>query len=125
MEKDWGLTSEMLLDFFPKLLKLTGSAVGIELDLKQELQKDRTPMRTITAAYLQLVREAKGKRKPGEPWPVIIIDEANRLTSWKDNEALEQLLTFFVYITKQMQLAHGGLAAFCSSHARGLTRPTQ
>jgi hypothetical protein len=37
---------------------------------------------------------------------VIIIDEANRLVKWKDEESLDSLLAFFVYITKQEQLAH-------------------
>jgi hypothetical protein len=41
---------------------------------------------------------------------VIIIDEANALIKWKDEESLDSLLAFFVYLTKQEQLAHVILA---------------
>ena len=86
-------------------------------------------------AYAKLVKEAKQKRTPGEPWRAIIIDEANRLTAWKDKESLEQLLAFFVYLTKQEQLAHVVLATSdtflvewlesgaCSLRASSGTRP--
>jgi hypothetical protein len=77
------------------------------MDLQQELSNDPKPLQTIMSAYLKLVNDANERRKPGDPWPVVIIDEANRLSSWKDKEALEQLLAFFVYLTKQRQLAHG------------------
>jgi hypothetical protein len=51
-------------------------------------------------------------RKADDPWwPVIIIaDETNAPMGWKDKESLEQLLAFFVYLTKQEQLAHVILA---------------
>ena len=79
--------------------------------LKAELKKDpQTALRTITDAYLKLVKDAKQKRKEGDPWPVIIIDEANALMEWKDAETLSALLKFFVYLTKQEQLAHVILA---------------
>jgi hypothetical protein len=79
--------------------------------LKAELKKDpQTALRTITDAYLKLVKDAKQKRKVGDPWPVIIIDEANALMEWKDAETLSALLKFFVYLTKQEQLAHVILA---------------
>jgi hypothetical protein len=98
----------------PSLAKVTGSALGAEVKvdfLKAGLQKDpQTALQTITDAYLTLVKDAKQKRKAGDPWPVIIIDEANRLMVWKDKESLEQLLAFFVYLTKQEQLAHVILA---------------
>jgi hypothetical protein len=82
----------------------------IEL-LKAELQKKpQTALRTITDAYLKLVKDAKKKRKEGDPWPVIVIDEANALMEWKDAETLSALLKFFVYLTKQEQLAHVILA---------------
>ena len=93
-------------------MKRAGSVVGV-LSLnfvKEELLKDPTPLQVIMDAYVKLVKEAKQKRSPGDPWPVIIIDEANRLTAWKDKESLEQLLAFFVYLTKQEQLAHVVLA---------------
>ena len=78
--------------------------------LKAELKKDpQTALRTITDAYLKLVKDAKQKRKEGDPWPVII-DEANALMEWKDAETLSALLKFFVYLTKQEQLAHVILA---------------
>jgi len=72
--------------------------------------QEPTPLNTIIEAYSKMAKEAKQKRAPGDPWPVIIVDEANRLTAWKDKEALEQLLAFFVYLTKQEQLAHVVLA---------------
>jgi hypothetical protein len=79
--------------------------------LKAELKKDpQTALRAITDAYLKLVKDAKQKRKEGDPWPVIIIDEANALMEWKDAETLSALLKFFVYLTKQEQLAHVILA---------------
>ena len=93
---------------------MTGSALGAEVKvdfLKAKLQKDpRTALQTITDAYLTLVKDAKQKRKVGDPWPVIIIDEANALMEWKDAATLSALLKFFVYLTKQEQLAHVILA---------------
>ena len=111
---DWQLDDKWLLSLFPSLANVAGSALGAAVKVefvKAELQKDpRTALQTITNAYLKLVKEAKKKRKAGDPWPVIIIDEANRLMVWKDKESLEQLLAFFVYLTKQEQLAHVILA---------------
>jgi hypothetical protein len=113
-KNDWQLGNEWLLSVFPSLAKVTGSALGAEVKvdfLKAELQKDpRTALQTITDAYLTLVKDAKQKRKAGDPWPVIIIDEANALMEWKDKETLSALLKFFVYLTKQEQLAHVILA---------------
>ena len=79
----------------------------IALDFKQRLQEDPTPLQTIMAAYLKLANEAKERRKPDDPWPVIIIDEANALREWEDKKSLMALLAFFVYLTKELQLAHG------------------
>ena len=113
-KNDWQLGNEWLLSVFPSLAKVTGSALGAEVKvdfLKAKLQKDpRTALQTITDAYLTLVKDAKQKRKAGDPWPVIIIDEANALMEWKDAETLSALLKFFVYLTKQEQLAHVILA---------------
>jgi hypothetical protein len=114
MQNDWQLGADSLLAFFPAAIKLAGKVSGVDMTielLKAELQKKpQTALRTITDAYLKLVKDAKKKRKEGDPWPLIIIDEANRLTKWKDTESLEQLLAFFVYLTKQEQLAHVILA---------------
>ena len=113
LSNDWRLEpAELLRAVLPSSVKLTGSAVGVlSLDIvKEELLKEPTQLQVIMDAYLKLVKEAKQKRSPGDPWPVIIIDEANRLTAWKDKESLEQLLAFFVYLTKQEQLAHVVLA---------------
>ena len=123
MQNDWQLGGGRLLALVPMNLKLKvkwarllsfgfGLDGTFELDLlRTELQKDpQTALQTITNAYLKLVKDAKKKRKAGDPWPVIIIDEANRLMVWKDKESLEQLLAFFVYLTKQEQLAHVILA---------------
>ena len=108
MEKDWKLQGESLLKLLPNLVKVSFAGAELALALKQELRTDPTPLQTIMSAYLKLLTEAKERRKHAcEPWPVIIIDEANRLSSWKDKEALEQLLAFFVYLSKQEQLAHG------------------
>lgn len=95
-------------------MKLSFAGAEVALDLKQELLKDPTPLQTILSTYLKLTSEAKERRKPGDPWPVIVIDEANRLSCWKDREALEQLLAFFVCLTKEKQLAHGELARLAS-----------
>ena len=123
MQNDWQLGGGRLLALVPMNLKLKvkwarllsfgfGLDGTFELDLlRTELQRDpQTALQTITNAYLKLVKDAKKKRKAGDPWPVIIIDEANRLMVWKDKESLEQLLAFFVYLTKQEQLAHVILA---------------
>eukprot|EP00882_Tetradesmus_deserticola_P011183 GHRQ01011832.1.p1 GENE.GHRQ01011832.1~~GHRQ01011832.1.p1 ORF type:complete len:347 (+),score=45.81 GHRQ01011832.1:113-1153(+) len=42
----------------------------------------------------------------GPPYPVLIIDEANRLKDWQDERALQVLLDFLVVITKQHGLCH-------------------
>lgn len=125
MKNDWKLTSESLFKLLPSIEQLSSSILrtGIAVNFKQELVKDVSPLQTITPAYLKLANEAKDRRKPGDPWPVIIIDEANRLSRWKDNEALEQLLAFFVYLTKEAQLAHGEPSRLAEALARNvLTR---
>ena len=113
-KSDWQLDDKWLLSLFPALSKVTGSAYGAEVKVefvKAELQKDpRTALQTTIDAYLKLVTDAKRSRKVGDPWPVIVIDEANALMKWNDTKSLEQLLAFFVYLTKQEQLAHVILA---------------
>jgi hypothetical protein len=112
MQNDWQLDGKWLSTVLPSLASATSSAMGVELKLdflKAELQ-GKSALQIITDAYLKLARDAKQKRKEGDPWPVIIIDEANRLVKWKDEESLDSLLAFFVYITKQEQLAHVILA---------------
>ena len=114
MSNDWKLRASQLLRLLiPSSARLAGSAAGVEVTLdyvEQELLNRPTPLQVIIGAYSRLAKEAKQKRAPGDPWPVILIDEANRLTAWKDEESLEQLLAFFVYLTKQEQLAHVVLA---------------
>ena len=113
MRNDWQVDDKWLSNVVPFLTKVTGSAMSAELKLdflKAEQEKSRSALQTIMEAYLQLVTDAKQKRKEGDPWPVIIIDEANRLMKWKDAESLDSLLAFFVYLTKQEQLAHVILA---------------
>ena len=61
-------------------------------------------------AFQVLARKAKEARKAGDPWPVIIIDEANALMDWEDKKSRKQLLAFFVRVTKQEQLAQVVLA---------------
>lgn len=48
----------------------------------------------------------------GPVLPTIIIDEANQLQQWRENEEnqLDALLRFFVLITKEAKLAHVVLA---------------
>ena len=114
MQNDWQLGADSLLALFPAAIKLARKVSGVDVTiefLKAELQKKpQTALRTITDAYLKLVKDAKKKRKEGNPWPVIIIDEANALMEWKDAETLSALLKFFVYLTKEEQLAHVILA---------------
>ena len=121
LESDWELSCESLSELIPGRLapwqalweavlrSVTFSFAGAEiaLNLKQRLREDPTPLKTITSAYAELAKEAKVRRKPGDPWPVIIIDEANALSEWEDKKSLAALLKFFVYLTKEMQLAHG------------------
>jgi len=61
-------------------------------------------------AFQVLAGKAKEARKPGDPWLVIIIDEANALMDWEDKKSLKALLAFFVLVTKQEGLAHVVLA---------------
>jgi hypothetical protein len=114
MQNDWQLGADSLLALFPAAIKLAGKVSGVDVTtefLKAELQKDpQTALQTITNAYLKLVKDAKKKRKVGDPWPVIIIDEANALMEWEDKKSLNALLKFFVYLTKEEQLAHVILA---------------
>ncbi len=114
IKNDWQLDDKGFSRLIPSLAKISSSAFGAECQveyLKAELLKDpRSSFQTIADAYLTLVKDAKQKRKAGDPGPVIIIDEANSLTKWKDTESLEQLLAFFVYLTKQEQLTHVILA---------------
>ena len=114
IQNDWQLGADSLLAFLPAAMKLAGEVSGVDMTiefLKAELQKKpQTALRTITDAYLKLVKDAKKKRKEGDPWPVFIIDEANALMKWKDEDSLHSLLAFFVYLTKQEQLAHVILA---------------
>ena len=61
-------------------------------------------------AYTRLVTRARAKRAPGDPLPVLIIDQANKLMTWDDTRTLKALLAFFVMLTKETQLAHVVLA---------------
>jgi hypothetical protein len=122
MKNDWALSDKSLVKLIPDLSKLSATVAGAEiaLDLKQRLREDPTALQTITTAYLKLSIKAKERRKPGDPWPVIIIDEANALSEWEDKRSLFALLKFFVYLTKEMQLAHGEFARLAKpSHLRG------
>jgi hypothetical protein len=115
MQNDWQLDDKWLLSVFPLLAKVTGSAMGAEVDiefLKAVQNEPRMALQMIMDAYLKLVKDAKAKRKKGEPWPVIIIDEANTLMDWEEEnkQSLNALLKFFVYLSKQEQLAHVILA---------------
>jgi hypothetical protein len=139
MSNDWHMDASELLKFlFSSSARLAGSAAGIEVSLdylKRELMQEPTPLNTIIEAYSKMAKEAKQKRAPGDPWPVIIIDEAIALQNWEDADSLEQLLAFFVYLTKEEQLAHVVLAAgdtflvewlesgACSLRASSGTRP--
>ena len=113
-KNDWQLNDTWLLSLLPSLSKVTGSVLGAEVKLdflRAELLKNpQSALQSIMGAYLKLVVEAKQSRKDGDPWPVIIIDEANALIDWEDEKSLAALLKFFVYLTKQEQLAHVILA---------------
>ena len=116
IQNDWQLSGRKL-GLFKKALKLTVSVAELSgakgarsfADAAWEIIRDDTdkgPLQIVMDAYLHLSRS----RAAGQPYPVIIIDEANRLTNWKDAAALDQLLTFLVYISKQEGLAHVLLA---------------
>jgi hypothetical protein len=132
MKNDWALSDKGLLKLIPRKLapwqalwealsrsvKFTVAGTEIALDFKQRLREDPMALQTITAAYLKLAKEAKERRKPDDPWPVIIIDEANALSQWEDKKSLVALLKFFVYLTKQKQLAHGESGRLAGSITR-------
>lgn len=110
MKNDWQLRAEQLASaFVPYLSSLASSALGIPVtfdSLKAALEEEPAPLQMIMKAYLKLVQDARGLHAHGKPWPVIIIDEANALMEWENKSALTALLKFFVYLTKQEQLAH-------------------
>ena len=111
MQQDWQLDVDALHALFPAAAKLPDSPCDANmyvLCIKAELRKDpRTALQTVMDAYLKLVTNAKQQRGAGDPWPVIIIHDARSLLEyWKDEASLNSLLNFFVYISKQEQLAH-------------------
>jgi AAA+ ATPase superfamily predicted ATPase len=77
-----------------------------------EKQEGKAPsIESIINAYTQLIsrwREAAVKDGKRLCWPVIILDEANKLMNWgaEYNTDLDALLEFFKKITKQDQAAH-------------------
>ena len=83
-----------------------------------------TSLELIFEVFDNIVSDAKISRKPGEPWPLIIIDDANRLMKWTASESalLEQLLAFFVRLSKQEKLAHVVLATSDSFFLHWLTK---
>ena len=114
MQNDWHLTGDALLAAVVPCLKAVSSitlGVSVSLEpLQTALQKEPAPLQSIMDVYLKLSKDAKQNRKDDDPWPVIIIDEANALMEWDDKQALHALLKLFVYLTKQEQLAHVVLA---------------
>ena len=113
MENDWD--TRWLSSVFPSVTKVTGKVMGAELTfdlLKTALKNDpQSGLQMIKDTYLKLARKAKQERKAkDDPWPVIIIDEANLLRGWTEKSSLTSLLAFFVYLTKQEHLAHVILA---------------
>ena len=115
-KNDWQLDVKWLLSLFPSLSNVSGTVLGAEVKvdfLGAELQKDpRTALQTIMDAYLKLVKDAKQKRKDGDPWPVIVIDEANALMEWEDKKTLTALLAFCI-----LCIPHQAGAA-CTRHPR-------
>ncbi|BDA41349.1 Uncharacterized ATP-binding protein MJ1659 at C-terminar half [Coccomyxa sp. Obi] len=103
--------------------KLAGNDLAIELKaLPMSEVRDALSAKSGTSALarvLELFEESltvsskqmqkkKGKKQPTDQWPVLIIDEANALTSWtnKHPEELKTLLRFLVTVTKQQNTAH-------------------
>jgi hypothetical protein len=139
LKNDWKLSGESLLELIPgslapwqalweallRSVKVSVAGTDIALSLTQRLREDPSSLEIITSAYLKLAKEAKERRKPGDPWPVIIIDEANALSEWEDKKSLLALLKFFVFLTKEMQLAHGEAACWMTSCVQSLTRALQ
>jgi len=97
-----------LLDKFA--LKLPFGTVVLPILQLFNTSTSETKLQRIVSVYQILVAEARTGRRDGDPWPVIIIDEANILLRWEDKKALRQLLDVFVRLTKQEQLAHVILA---------------
>lgn len=64
---------------------------------------------TRIASVLDMYQKTfKRTAKEGHPRPAIIIDEANKLTSWSTAhpEELDILISFFVAVTKEKSMAH-------------------
>ena len=70
-----------------------------------EAMRSRTPLASVLHLFKEVLKQTS---KEGRPGPPIIIDEANRLTSWSTAhpDELAMLLCFFVAITKQENMAH-------------------
>lgn len=74
------------------------------------LRSYNEPVRKVIAAYTKMAREAKAQRLPGDPWPLLIVDDANGLSDddeWKYKNDRLELLQFFLNVTQKEQLAHG------------------
>lgn len=71
-----------------------------------------TTMQSIMDTYHRKVSESAEARAHDAtvPFPIIILDEANRLAAWEDKKALQQLFDFFTFLTKEAGLAHVVLA---------------
>jgi hypothetical protein len=107
--KGWrSMVDRVLAAFF---VEVKTSAADLTFDLSKIAPPSaKTSLQRIFAVLEKLAVTAKAERKAGDPWPVIIIDEANALMRWRDEDSLKALLAFFVRLTKQEQLAHVVLA---------------
>ncbi|KAG5176874.1 hypothetical protein JKP88DRAFT_265307 [Tribonema minus] len=70
---------------------------------------------TVLKVYGEMTAAWERRRKRGGlrvakklPWPVLVIDEANKLEKWgeKHQEALDALISFFIMITKEVHRCH-------------------
>jgi hypothetical protein len=74
----------------------------------RQLRSYNKPVRKVIATYTKMAREAKALRLPGDPWPLLIVDDANGLSDeWDYEKDRLELLQFFLNLTRKEQLAHG------------------
>ena len=115
-----------LLRMFKATLSLSGPTVEADFDKAEKLvnakataeSTSQSPITTILAAYTELLdvwaqaRAARLIQGVGLSYPVLIIDEANKLMGWSERHPaeLDILLSFFVATTKQKHRGHVVLA---------------
>ena len=103
--------AEPFFSAYSNKLQLDGETVELNHGSASELvggimaRSSSTPIAIVLHILGQALRQTL---EEGRPTPPIIIDEANKLTSWSTAHPVEldMLLSFFVLVSKQQDWAH-------------------